>query len=76
MTIKNSKILKTFYENNKTICICEDEQGYKFFKTTYHIPIRDNFGICVSQKTFYNFNYKDEPLNILIYRYKNDLLDC
>ena len=75
MTIKNCKVLKTFFEDNKTIMICEDDNGYHFFKTTYHIPTRDNHGIVVSQKTFYNFNFKNEPLNILIYRYKNNMLD-
>lgn len=75
MTIKNFKTLKTFFEDNKTISICEDDKGYKFFKTTYHIPVRDEQGVCVTQKTFYNFDFKDEPLNILIYRYKNNLLE-
>ena len=54
--------------------ICKDENGYHFYKTTYHIPVRDEQGIVVEQKTYYNFNYKDEPLNVLIYRYKNNLI--
>lgn len=72
--IKNCKVLKTFIEENKTIMICEDENGYHFYKTTYHIPVRDERGIVVEQKTYYNFDYKDESLNILIYRYKNNLI--
>lgn len=74
-SIKTSKVLKTFYEDNKTIFICKTTTGYCFIKTVYHIPVRDDYGIQVVQKTFYNFNYKNEPLNVLIYRYKNNLLD-
>ena len=75
MTTTSFKVLKTFYEENKTIFICETVDSRLFIKTVYHIPTRDKFGIAVEQKTFYNFNYQDEPLNILIYRYKNNLLD-
>ncbi|WP_289147003.1 hypothetical protein [uncultured Megamonas sp.] len=75
MTIKDYKVLKTFVEENKTIEICEDNNGYHFIKTEYHVPVQDQFGGHIEHKTFYNFNYEDEPLNILIYRYKNDMLD-
>lgn len=39
MTIKDYKVLKTFVEENKTIEICEDNNGYHFIKTEYHVPV-------------------------------------
>lgn len=70
-----TKVIKTFYEENKTVFICKAANGYHFVKTVYHIPVRDNYGVAVEQKTFYNFNFKNEPLNMLVYRYKNNLLE-